>query len=80
MSPAEAPSAQLPSAGLPAVEFAGLEFAGLAAQQAVLGPAIAERMQAVLRHGQYIMGPEVVELGETDFQIRCTLQSVLRAL
>ncbi|MEZ5667341.1 MAG: DegT/DnrJ/EryC1/StrS family aminotransferase [Alphaproteobacteria bacterium] len=39
-----------------------IEFAGLKAQQAALGPAIAARMDAVLRHGQYIMGPEVAEL------------------
>ena len=39
-----------------------IEFAGLKAQQATHGAAIAARMDAVLRHGQYIMGPEVAEL------------------
>jgi UDP-2-acetamido-2-deoxy-ribo-hexuluronate aminotransferase len=42
-----------------------VDFAGLKAQQAVLGDRIAERMAAVIRHGQYIMGPEVAELEGT---------------
>jgi UDP-2-acetamido-2-deoxy-ribo-hexuluronate aminotransferase len=39
-----------------------LEFTDLKAQYAALRERIAERMQRVLDHGQYIMGPEVGEL------------------
>lgn len=39
-----------------------LDFIDLKTQYAALKPAIAERMQRVLDHGQYIMGPEVGEL------------------
>lgn len=39
-----------------------LEFIDLKAQYAALKDRIAVRMQAVLDHGQYIMGPEVKEL------------------
>jgi UDP-2-acetamido-2-deoxy-ribo-hexuluronate aminotransferase len=39
-----------------------IEFIDLKAQYAVLRDEIARRMQAVLDHGQYIMGPEVKEL------------------
>ncbi|MBN8510005.1 MAG: DegT/DnrJ/EryC1/StrS family aminotransferase [Burkholderiales bacterium] len=39
-----------------------LEFTDLKAQYAALRERIAERMQRVLDHGQYIMGPEVAEL------------------
>jgi UDP-2-acetamido-2-deoxy-ribo-hexuluronate aminotransferase len=39
-----------------------IEFAGLKAQQAALSSVIAERIQRVLRHGQFILGPEVAEL------------------
>lgn len=39
-----------------------LDFIDLKAQYAALKPRIAERMQRVLDHGQYIMGPEVGEL------------------
>jgi len=39
-----------------------LEFIDLKAQYAVLRDEIAQRMQKVLDHGQYIMGPEVKEL------------------
>jgi len=38
-----------------------LDFIDLKAQQAIL-PALMERIQAVLSHGQYILGPEVGEL------------------
>ncbi len=41
---------------------AKLEFIDLKAQYAALKERIAQRMQAVLDHGQYIMGPEVAEL------------------
>lgn len=47
---------------IPAEQVPALEFAGLKAQQAALGDAITARMNAVLRHGQYIMGPEIAEL------------------
>ena len=39
-----------------------LDFVDLKSQYAALKPGIAERMQRVLDHGQYIMGPEVAEL------------------
>ena len=39
-----------------------IDFIDLKTQYAALKPRIAERMQAVLDHGQYIMGPEVQEL------------------
>jgi len=39
-----------------------LEFVDLKTQYAALKGSIAERMQRVLDHGQYIMGPEVKEL------------------
>jgi UDP-2-acetamido-2-deoxy-ribo-hexuluronate aminotransferase len=39
-----------------------IEFIDLKAQYAALRDEIARRMQAVLDHGQYIMGPEVKEL------------------
>jgi UDP-2-acetamido-2-deoxy-ribo-hexuluronate aminotransferase len=39
-----------------------LDFIDLKAQYAALKDPIAQRMQAVLDHGQYIMGPEVAEL------------------
>ena len=41
---------------------APLDFIDLKTQYAALKPRIAERMQRVLDHGQYIMGPEVEEL------------------
>lgn len=41
---------------------ANLEFVDLKVQYAALKDRIARRMQAVLDHGQYIMGPEVQEL------------------
>ncbi|HSW21372.1 MAG TPA: DegT/DnrJ/EryC1/StrS family aminotransferase [Burkholderiaceae bacterium] len=41
---------------------AKLEFVDLKTQYAALKDRIAQRMQAVLDHGQYIMGPEVKEL------------------
>ncbi|NCC25888.1 MAG: DegT/DnrJ/EryC1/StrS family aminotransferase [Deltaproteobacteria bacterium] len=39
-----------------------LPFVDLKTQFALLEPAIRERMDAVLNHGQYIMGPEIEEL------------------
>ena len=41
---------------------APLDFIDLNSQYAALKDSIAERMQRVLDHGQYIMGPEVAEL------------------
>jgi len=46
-----------------------MPFVDLQAQQARLKPAIDERMAAVLHHGRYIMGPEVLEL-ETELAAR----------
>jgi len=39
-----------------------MQFTDLKAQYAALKPAIDARIQRVLDHGQYIMGPEVAEL------------------
>lgn len=39
-----------------------IDFAGLKAQYARLKPEIARRIEAVLDHGQFILGPEVAEL------------------
>ena len=39
-----------------------MEFINLKTQYAALQSRIAERIQRVLDHGQYIMGPEVAEL------------------
>jgi UDP-2-acetamido-2-deoxy-ribo-hexuluronate aminotransferase len=43
-------------------ENKGMEFIDLKAQYRRLKPAIDARIQAVLDHGQYILGPEVREL------------------
>jgi len=42
----------------------GTQFIDLAAQQRVLRPQLEAGFYSVLRHGQYIMGPEVKELEE----------------
>jgi dTDP-4-amino-4,6-dideoxygalactose transaminase len=39
-----------------------IKFLDLAAQQARIGPGVKARLDAVLAHGQYILGPEVAEL------------------
>jgi dTDP-4-amino-4,6-dideoxygalactose transaminase len=44
--------------------FAPIPFLDLKAQQARIGPALRARLDAVLAHGQYVMGPEVGELEE----------------
>ena len=41
-----------------------IDFIDLKAQQKKILPALEERIQRVLAHGQYIMGPEVQELEE----------------
>src|SRR5512142_1213929 len=41
-----------------------LDFIDLKAQQKKILPALQERIQRVLAHGQYILGPEVYELEE----------------
>ena len=48
--------------GLPALPRTPMDFIDLKSQYAALKERIAERMQRVLDHGQYIMGPEVAEL------------------
>ena len=53
---AEEQAAPTPDAPLP--------FIDLAAQQAALRPSIERGIETVLRHGQYIMGPEVKQLEE----------------
>jgi dTDP-4-amino-4,6-dideoxygalactose transaminase len=45
-----------------APNIAPVPFLDLKAQQARLGPALRARLDAVLAHGQYILGPEVAEL------------------
>ena len=42
--------------------FAPIPFLDLKAQQSRIGPALRARLDAVLAHGQYILGPEVAEL------------------
>jgi dTDP-4-amino-4,6-dideoxygalactose transaminase len=42
--------------------FTPIKFLDLAAQQARIGPGVKARLDAVLAHGQYILGPEVAEL------------------
>lgn len=41
-----------------------LPFIDLAAQRAALGPRVEEAILAVVRHGAYVMGPEVTQLEE----------------
>jgi UDP-2-acetamido-2-deoxy-ribo-hexuluronate aminotransferase len=50
---------QLPA---PPTAQAPLPFTELATQQALLRPQIERSIETVLRHGQYILGPEVAEL------------------
>jgi dTDP-4-amino-4,6-dideoxygalactose transaminase len=45
-----------------APHFAPIPFLDLKAQQARLGPRLKTRIDAVLAHGQFILGPEVAEL------------------
>jgi dTDP-4-amino-4,6-dideoxygalactose transaminase len=45
-----------------APQRAAIPFLDLKAQQARIGPALRNRLDAVLAHGQYILGPEVAEL------------------
>jgi dTDP-4-amino-4,6-dideoxygalactose transaminase len=45
-----------------APNIAPIPFLDLKAQQARLGPALRARLDAVLAHGQFILGPEVAEL------------------
>ena len=45
-----------------AESFPPIPFLDLKAQQARIGPALKGRLDAVLAHGQYILGPEVAEL------------------
>ena len=44
--------------------MAKIPFIDLAAQQEKIRPELDRRIQSVLKHGQYIMGPEVAELEE----------------
>ena len=43
-----------------------IQFFDLAAQQEILKGEIEKRIQNVLNHGKYILGPEVAELEEED--------------
>lgn len=45
-----------------AENFTPIPFLDLKAQQARIGPGLRARVDAVLAHGQYILGPEVAEL------------------
>jgi UDP-2-acetamido-2-deoxy-ribo-hexuluronate aminotransferase len=45
-----------------AENFSPVPFLDLKAQQARIGPALRARLDAVLAHGQYVLGPEVAEL------------------
>jgi dTDP-4-amino-4,6-dideoxygalactose transaminase len=53
-----------------------IEFIDLGAQQARIKPKIDSRIQAVLAHGNYIMGPEVREL-EADLAAFCGAKHAL---
>ena len=62
-----------------------MQFIDLKTQYAALQDRIAQRMQAVLDHGQYIMGPEVAELEDalaqrTGSQFCITVSSGTEAL
>jgi len=61
LPPAEA-VAWLQAPEAPPTQARSLPFIDLASQQAALRPDLERRMEQVLRHGQYIMGPEVKEL------------------
>ncbi len=41
-----------------------IDFIDLKAQQQIINPSLMQRIQRVLEHGQYIMGPEIKELEE----------------
>ncbi len=45
-----------------AMNLAPIAFLDLAAQQKRIGPGLRARLDAVLAHGQYVLGPEVAEL------------------
>jgi len=60
-TPAEAVAWLAEAATAPSSE-AALPFIDLAAQQAALRPSIERGIETVLRHGHYIMGPEVKQL------------------
>jgi dTDP-4-amino-4,6-dideoxygalactose transaminase len=45
-----------------ASSFAPIPFLDLKAQQARIGPGLRARLDAVLAHGQFVLGPEVAEL------------------
>ncbi len=45
-----------------AQNFSPIPFLDLKAQQARIGPSLKARLDAVLAHGQYVLGPEVAEL------------------
>jgi dTDP-4-amino-4,6-dideoxygalactose transaminase len=45
-----------------ATNFAPIPLLDLKAQQTRIGPALRARLDAVLAHGQYVLGPEVAEL------------------
>src|SRR6202041_3049434 len=45
-----------------AENFAPMPFLDVKAQRARIGPGLQARLDAVLAHGQYILGPEVAEL------------------
>jgi UDP-2-acetamido-2-deoxy-ribo-hexuluronate aminotransferase len=50
--------------------IAPIPFLDLKAQQSRIGPALRDRLDAVLAHGQFILGPEVAEL-ETRLAVFC---------
>ncbi len=62
-TPTEALAWMLEKESDSAIEDA-IHFIDLAIQQAVLRPTIERNIETVLRHGQYIMGPEVKQLEE----------------
>ncbi|SDL67495.1 UDP-2-acetamido-2-deoxy-ribo-hexuluronate aminotransferase [Modicisalibacter muralis] len=62
--PVMSPQAALTRLQDPSVPSGNMPFIDLAAQQARIRPQVERRIENVLRHGKYILGPEVAELEE----------------
>lgn len=62
--PVMSPQAALARLQEPSVPSGNMPFIDLAAQQARIRPQVERRIESVLRHGKYILGPEVAELEE----------------
>ncbi|MFN0244436.1 MAG: DegT/DnrJ/EryC1/StrS family aminotransferase [Planctomycetota bacterium] len=69
-SPAQKKEAAGKPAGKSAAELAPIQPVDLAAERAAVGPVLEDAVLAVLRSGQYVLGPEV-ERFERDFAQLC---------